>query len=138
LLGDKTLDRFGPALTVKLGAYIGGVAWGAAILIAVPLSDSHPLLALIIINLGFIVVGFGIGPMFPAFILAAGATSGVAPAVAIARVGVIGIAGYFFGPTLTGLISEVTSLPIALFFPIVMLFLAGYLSRTIHTDKDRH
>ena len=51
--------------------------------------------------------------------------------------GVIGIAGYFFGPTLTGLISEVTSLPIALFFPIVMLFLAGLsLSRTIHTDKD--
>jgi purine-cytosine permease-like protein len=112
--------------------------WGAAILIAVPLSESHPLAALIIINLGFIAVGFGIGPMFPAFILAAGATPGVAPAVAIARVGVIGIAGYFFGPTLTGLISEVTSLPIALFFPIIMLFLSGYLSRTIHTDKDRH
>jgi MFS family permease len=132
------LDRFGPALTVKLGGYIGGAAWGAAILIAVPLSDSHPLPALIIINLGFIAAGFGIGPMFPAFILAAGATPGVASAVAIARVGVIGIAGYFFGPTLTGLISEVTSLPIALFFPIVMLFLSGYLSRTIHTDKDRH
>jgi MFS family permease len=138
LLGDKTLDRLGPAMTVKLGAYIGGVAWGVAILIAVPLSQSHPLVALIIINLGFIAVGFGIGPMFPAFILAAGATPGVAPSVAMARVGVIGIAGYFFGPTLTGLISEVTSLPIALFFPIVMLFLSGYLSRTIHTEKDRH
>ena len=138
LLGDKMLDHFGPALTVKLGGYIGGALWGVAILIAVPLSDSHPLLALIIINLGFSAVGFGIGPMFPAFILAAGATPGVAPAVAIARVGVIGIAGYFFGPTITGLISEVTSLPIALFFPITMLFLAGYLSRTIHTAKDRH
>ena len=138
LLGDKMLDHFGPALTVKLGGYIGGALWGVAILIAVPLSDSHPLLALIIINLGFSAVGFGIGPMFPAFILAAGATPGVAPAVAIARVGVIGIAGYFFGPTITGLISEVTSLPVALFFPITMLFLAGYLSRTIHTAKDRH
>jgi MFS family permease len=138
LLGDKMLDHFGPALTVKLGGYIGGTVFGVAILIAVPLSQSHPLVALIIINLGFSAVGFGIGPMFPAFILAAGATPGVAPAVAIARVGVIGIAGYFFGPTLTGLISEVTSLPVALFFPIIMLFLAGYLSRTIHTDKDRH
>ena len=138
LLGDKMLDHFGPALTVKLGGYIGGALWGAAILIAVPLSDTRPLLALIIINLGFIAVGFGIGPMFPAFILAAGATPGVAPAVAIARVGVIGIAGYFFGPTLTGLISEATSLPIALFFPITMLFLSAYLSRTIHTAKDRH
>ncbi|MFM9151517.1 MAG: MFS transporter [Candidatus Planktophila sp.] len=137
-LGDKALDRLGPALTVKLGAYIGGVTLGAAILIAVPLSDSYPLLSLIIINVGFIALGFGIGPMFPAFILAAGATPGVAPAVAIARVGVIGIAGYFFGPTLTGLISEVSSLPIALFFPISMLFLSGYLSRTIHTKKDHN
>jgi len=137
-LGDKTLDRFGPANTVKYGAYLGGSAWGAAILIAVPLSDSHPLIALIIINFGFACAGYGIGPMFPAFILAAGATKGVASAVAIARVGVIGIAGYFFGPTLTGLISEVTGLPIAMFFPIAMLFLAGVLSRTIKTEKDRH
>jgi MFS-type transporter involved in bile tolerance (Atg22 family) len=76
--------------------------------------------------------------MFPAFILAAGATQGVASAVAIARVGVIGIAGYFFGPTVTGLISELTGLPIAMFFPIAMLFLAGFLSRTIKTEKDRH
>jgi MFS family permease len=135
LLGDRLLDRFGPVLTVKLGGYVGGVLWGLAILIAVPLSQSHPLPALIIINLGFIAVGFGIGPMFPAFILAAGATPGVAPSVAIARVGVIGIAGYFFGPTLTGLISEATNLPIALFFPIVMLFLSAYLSRTIKTEK---
>jgi MFS family permease len=135
LLGDKLLDRLGPALTVKLGGYVGGGLWGVAILVAVPLSQSHPLPALIIINLGFIAVGFGIGPMFPAFILAAGATPGVASAVAIARVGVIGIAGYFFGPTLTGLISEATSLPIALFFPIVMVFLSAYLSRTIKTEK---
>lgn len=136
LLGDRLLDRFGPVLTVKLGGYVGGVLWGMAILIAVPLSQSHPLPALIIINLGFIAVGFGIGPMFPAFILAAGDTPGVAPSVAIARVGVIGIAGYFFGPTLTGLISEALSLPFALFFPIVMLFLSAYLSRTIKTEKN--
>lgn len=136
LLGDRLLDHFGPALTVKLGAYIGAAAWATAIVIAVPLSQSHPLIALIIINLGFVIVGFGIGPMFPAFILAASETPGVASAVAIARVGVIGIAGYFFGPTLTGLISEFTGLPTALFFPIVMLVLSGYLSRTIHTTRD--
>lgn len=138
LLGDKTLDRYGPAKTVKYGAYLGGLAWGASILIAVPLSDSHPLIALIVINFGFACAGFGIGPMFPAFILAAGATQGVASAVAIARVGVIGIAGYFFGPTLIGLISEFTGLPVAMFFPIFMLFLAGFLSRTIRSERDSH
>ena len=116
----------------------GGAGWGICMAIAIPLSSYAAIPALVIVNIGFIFAGLGIGPMFPAFILAAGATPGVAPAVAIARVGVIGIAGYFFGPTLTGLISEVTSLPIALFFPITMLFLAGYLSRTIHTAKDRH
>ena len=134
LLGDKTLDRLGPALTVKLGAYIGGVAWGATILIAVPLSESHPLLALIIINLGFIAVGFGIGPMFPAFILAASRLKGIAPAVAISRVGVIGIAGFFIGPTITGLIAEVTSLSWAMAYPVAMMILAGYMSKSINED----
>jgi len=34
-------------------------------------------------------------------------------------------------------ISELTNLPAALFFPIAMLFLSGYLSRTIKTEKKK-
>lgn len=130
-LGDRALDHFGPRKTVLLGGYLGGIGLGAGIAIGLPLSDSYPLLALIVVNIGFACAGIGIGPMFPAYILAASQIPGVASSVAIARVGVIGLAGYFVGPSVTGLIAQVTSLPIAMTYPILMLLLAGYQSHII-------
>jgi len=130
-LGDRALDHFGPARLVKLGGYVGGSIWAVAMAIAIPLSHSYPIPALVIVNIGFIAAGMGIGPMFPAFILAATKVPGIAPAVAISRVGVIGIAGFFFGPTITGLISQYSNLSIGMIYPVAMLVLAGYLSRVI-------
>jgi MFS family permease len=130
-LGDRTLDYLGPRKTVLLGGYVGGAGLGIGIAIGVPLSHSHPLLALIIVNAGFACAGFGIGPMFPAYILAASEIPGVASSVAIARVGVIGLAGYFIGPSVTGALAQLTSLPVAMFYPISMLLLAGYQSHII-------
>lgn len=130
-LGDKTLEKFGPATTVKLGGYIGGISWALSIWIAIATSSRHPLLALVIINLGFFIAGFGIGPMFPAYMLAASATPGVSPAVAMARVGVIGMAGYFIGPTLIGVIAQNTSLPIGMMLPILFLLYVGYSSHAM-------
>ena len=130
-LGDRALDHFGPRKTVLLGGYIGGFGMGAGIALGVPLSDSHPLLALVIVNIGFACAGLGIGPMFPAYILAASQVPGIASSVAIARVGVIGLAGYFIGPSVTGAIAQATSLPIAMTYPVLMLLLAGYQSHII-------
>ncbi|MEY2710135.1 MAG: hypothetical protein RL031_1008 [Actinomycetota bacterium] len=130
-LGDRALDFFGPARLVKLGGYIGGSIWGIALAISIPMSDTYPIPALIIVNIGFVAAGLGIGPMFPAFILAASKTPGIAPAVAISRVGVIGIAGFFFGPTITGLIAEYTNLSIGMAYPVIMLIMAGFLSKSI-------
>ena len=132
-LGDRALDHFGPARLVKLGGYFGGIIWGVAMAIAIPLSATHSTTALVIVNIGFIAAGLGIGPMFPAFILAATKIPGIAPAVAISRVGVIGIAGFFFGPTVTGVISQFTNLSIGMIYPVAMLILSGYLSRGIRT-----
>ena len=130
-LGDRALDHFGPARLVQLGGYLGGSIWGISMAIAIPMSDSYPIPALVIVNIGFIAAGLGIGPMFPAFILAASKTPGIAPAVAISRVGVIGIAGFFFGPTVTGIIAQYTNLSIGMIYPVAMIILAGYLSRGI-------
>jgi len=130
-LGDRALDYFGPARLVKLGGYFGGIIWGVAMAIAIPLSATHSTTALVIVNIGFVGAGLGIGPMFPAFILAATKIPGIAPAVAISRVGVIGIAGFFFGPTITGIISQFTNLSIGMIYPVAMLILSGYLSRGI-------
>ena len=111
-LGDRALDHFGPRKTVLYGGYLGGIGLGAGIAIGVPLSDTQPILALIIVNIGFACAGIGIGPMFPAYILAASEVPGIASSVAIARVGVIGLAGYFIGPSVTGALAQVLTLPV--------------------------
>jgi MFS family permease len=130
-LGDKALEKFGPRNTVRYGGILGGGGWALSLAIAIPLSSVATTPALIIANIGFIFAGLGIGPMFPAFILAASRVKGIAPAVAISRVGVIGIAGFFIGPTLTGILAQATSLSWAMAYPIGMMILAGYMSRSI-------
>ncbi len=130
-MGDRALDYFGPRKTVLYGGYLGGFGLGLGIAIGVPLSHSHPLLALVIVDIGFACAGLGIGPMFPAYIIAASQIPGIASSVAIARVGVIGLAGYFIGPSVTGGLAQLTSLPIAMMYPILMLLLAGYQSHII-------
>ena len=130
-MGDRALDHFGPRKTVLYGGYLGGIGLGAGIAIGVPLSDSHPILALIIVNIGFACAGVGIGPMFPAYILAASEVPGIASSIAIARVGVIGIAGYFIGPSVTGALAQVLTLPVAMMYPVLMLLLAGYQSHVM-------
>jgi len=134
--GDRTLTRFGPAKTVKLGGYIGGAAFGASIAIAVPLSSHWKLGSLIVICVGFFIAGIGVGPIFPAYILAASSVSGIAPSVAIARVGVIALMAFFIGPALIGGVAQVTSLPIALALPAIMLMFSGYQSRVIKRSKS--
>ena len=130
-MGDRALDHFGPRKTVLYGGYLGGIGLGAGIAIGVPLSDTQPILALIVVNIGFACAGIGIGPMFPAYILAASEVPGIASSVAIARVGVIGLAGYFIGPSVTGALAQVLTLPVAMMYPVLMLLLAGYQSHVM-------
>ncbi len=133
-LGDKWLEKFGARNTVKYGGIYGGGIWALCLLISIPLSSQAMVPALFIVNLGFIAAGLGIGPMFPAFMLAASRVPGIATAVAISRVGVIGIAGFFVGPTITGLIAQASSLSIAMAYPVGMMILAGYMARAISED----
>jgi MFS family permease len=132
--GDRIIERFGARRTVRFGGYVGGTVWLVCLAIAIPLSSHAKIPALIIMNIGFIAAGLAIGPMYPSFILAASRLPQFAAPVAIARVGLIGIAGIFVGPTLTGLIAEATSLSWAMLYPIGALFLAGYLSKAIKTE----
>jgi MFS family permease len=130
-LGDRALEHFGPARLVRLCGYFGAIGWGISIAIAVPLSDSHQFASLIVINIGFIIAGLAVGPMFPAFILAASSIPGIAPSVSSARAFVIGISGFFIGPSVIGLIAEGTSISIAMSYPVIALFAAGFLARAI-------
>ena len=131
LLGDRAFEKWGYVNTVKYGGYFGGGLWGIGLLVGMNISDSYPTAGLIIVCLGFGAAGFGMGPFFPAFNLAAASIPGIAPSVGLARVGLIAIAAYFGGPTLIGLIAEVTSLPVAFAFPVVLYMIVGLQSKYI-------
>jgi MFS family permease len=131
LLGDRAFEKWGHVNTVKYGGYFGGGLWGLGLFVGISISDSHPTAGLIIVCLGFGAAGFGMGPFFPAFNLAAASIPGIAPSVGLARVGLVAIAAYFGGPTLIGLLAEVTSLPIAFAFPVVLYMIVGLQSKYI-------
>lgn len=135
-LGDHWLAKYGPRRTVRVGGFFAGITWGLSIAIAVPLSAHAKVPAAIIICIGFAAAGLGIGPMVPAFMNAAARVPGVAPSVALARVNIIGLAAYFIGPTLTGGVSQLTSLPIALYISVLLLIFTGYQSRVISAAKN--
>jgi MFS family permease len=131
LLGDRAFEKWGHVNTVKYGGYFGGGLWGIGLLIGIPLSESHQTLGLIIVCAGFAAAGLGMGPFFPAFNLAAASIPGIAPSVGLARIGLIAIAAYFGGPTLIGLIAEITSLPVAFAFPVLLYLVVGLQSKYI-------
>jgi MFS family permease len=131
LNGDKFLEKFGAARTVKLGGYVGGLAMGLGIAAGVPLSHSHKPLALVVVDLGFIIAGLGIGPMVPAIMQSAARLPGIAPSVALARISIIGMGAYFIGPTITGGLAQWINLPVALAFPVLTLLFAGWISRVM-------
>lgn len=135
-MGDRAIGHFGAARTVQLGGFMGGGALGLSILIAVPLSSQSQIGAFLIINVGFFMAGLGMGPIFPAYILAASAVPGVAPSVAIARVGVISMGAFFIGPSITGGLAEATTLPFAMSLPVLMFLFSGYQSRFIKRNMS--
>ena len=71
------------------------------------------------------------GQFFPSFNLAAASIPGIAPSVGLARIGLIAIAAYFGGPTIIGLLAEVTSLPVAFAFPVLLYMVVGLQSKYI-------
>lgn len=130
-LGDKWFEKWGHQKTVKYGGYIGGSSLAIGLTFGLLLSSINQVLAVAIISISFVIAGLCMGPLFPAFNLAAMSLPGVAPSVGMARVALIAIAANFFGPALIGGISELTSLPISFGLLAVLLLLVGRQSRYV-------
>lgn len=130
-LGDKWFEKWGHQKTVKYGGYIGGSSLAIGLIFGLLFSSINQVLAVVIISISFVIAGLCMGPLFPAFNLAAMSLPGVAPSVGMARVALIAIAANFFGPALIGGISELTSLPISFGLLAVLLLLVGRQSRYV-------
>jgi MFS family permease len=130
-LGDRWFEKWGHQKTAQYGGYIGGSAIAVGLIAGIPLSSLNKWLAVSIISICFAIAGLCMGPLFPAFNLAAMSLPGIAPSVGMARVALIAIAANFFGPALIGGISELTTLPISFALLAALLFLVGRQARFI-------
>ena len=130
-MGDRWFEKWGHLKTVKYGGYIGGISLGIGLIIGIPLSNFNKFAGVGLLSISFAIVGLCMGPLFPAFNLAAMSVPGIAPSVGMARVALISIAGNFFGPALIGGISELTSLPISFGLIACLLLLVGRQSKYI-------
>ncbi|WP_332758440.1 MFS transporter [Streptomyces sp. MT206] len=106
LCGDRLLARYGHVTVVRIGAGLGAV--GLAIGVA---SNSIP-----IAMAGWAAVGLGLSTAVPSLISAAGRGG----PRAVGTVAATGYLGLLAGPALIGALASWTSLPTALYLPVLM------------------
>ena len=118
LTGDRVIDRFGHAHTLRAGALLGAAALTAMLLApAAPWALSWLALA-----------GIGISVVFPVALSVAGRLGGVAPPSANAALATMAYGSGLTGPPLIGFISDASSLPRALGLLVLMCLVVAALA----------
>ncbi|WP_019884789.1 MFS transporter [Streptomyces purpureus] len=112
LVGDRVVDRFGAARTVRVGG-VAATAGGVMVVTA-----AHPALAMA----GFGLIGLGVAVVVP-LAFAAAARSGPNPSQAIAGVATITYTSGLIAPSAIGGLADVTSLVVS--FGLVTLLTFG-------------
>jgi fucose permease len=126
LTGDRMTARVGRVPIVRIGAAVGGLALGAALLV------EHPVAAFI----AFACLGIGIANVFPLVVSAASRSRSPTPAVAIATVSTGGYAGVLIGPPAIGFLADASSLPIALSLIVALCALITVLSGLVRGEPE--
>jgi MFS family permease len=103
LVADRGVDRWGHVAVVRFGAAIAAAGLAGALLIGSPWSGL----------VGFVLVGLGASPGFPALFHAAGHHPGVRPADGVALVSWSGRAGFLIAPPVVGVVADASSLTVA-------------------------
>ncbi|MBQ4853276.1 MFS transporter [Rhodanobacter sp. B2A1Ga4] len=119
--GDRIVARFGPVLTVRLGACTAAAGFLLASMLAWPPAALS----------GFVLVGLGAANIVPVMFGAAGRLPGTSPGMAIAMVTTLGYAGLLSGPALIGFLAQASSLPVALAAVAGLLLLTAASARLV-------
>ncbi|WP_214365101.1 MFS transporter [Pseudonocardia sp. H11422] len=126
LVGDRVLTRLGRRRAVRWFAGSGAIGLAAGLALAGIVGPGPG--AVFAAVAGFTLLGAGISVTFPALLAEAGAT-GERAAPALAAVSTGGYFGFLVGPTVIGGLSEVTSLPAAIWLIVAMAALPVLLVR---------
>jgi predicted MFS family arabinose efflux permease len=116
LVGDSLVSRFGAEKVFRVGALVAGLGFGGALLLDTPVAG--------LVGLGLL--GAGIANALPLAIAAGGNSPGETPATAAARVSTLGYLGSFVGPVLVGGLASLSSLPIALGLPALLVLATAF------------
>jgi hypothetical protein len=121
LVGDRLVSRFGSVGVFRTGAVVAGLGFGGALLVNAPLAGL----------IGFGLLGAGIANALPLAIAAGGNAPGETPATATARVSTLGYLGSFVGPVVVGGLASVSSLPLALGLPALLILATAFGARAV-------
>ena len=116
LAGDRLVSRFGPVPVFRTGALVAGTGFGGALVLDTQIAG--------LVGLGLL--GAGLANALPLAIAAGGNSPGETPATAAARVSTLGYLGSFVGPALVGGLASVTSLPLALGLPALLVLATAF------------
>jgi hypothetical protein len=116
LVGDRLVSRYGAVRVFRAGAIVAGAGFGGALLVDAPVAG--------LVGLGLL--GVGIANALPLAIGAGGNAPGETPATAAARVSTLGYLGSFVGPALVGGLASLSSLPLALGLPAVLVLATAF------------
>ena len=121
LMGDRLVSHFGPVKVFRAGAVVAGLGFGGALLVDAPIAG--------MIGLGLL--GAGIANALPLAIAAGGNTPDETPATAAARVSTLGYLGSFVGPVVVGGLASVSSLPLALGLPALLILATAFGAKAV-------
>jgi MFS family permease len=121
LVGDRLVSRFGSVGVFRTGAVVAGLGFIGALLANAPLAG--------LIGLGLL--GVGIANALPLAIAAGGNAPRETPATAAARVSTLGYLGSFVGPVVVGGLASVSSLPLALGLPALLILATAFGARAV-------
>jgi fucose permease len=121
LVGDRLVSRFGSVGVFRAGAVVAGAGFGGALLVDAPIAG--------MVGLGLL--GLGIANALPLAIAAGGNAPGETPATAAARVSTLGYLGSFVGPVVVGGLASVSSLPLALGLPALLILATALGARAV-------
>jgi hypothetical protein len=121
LVGDRLVSRFGAVRVFRAGAIVAGAGFGGALLVDAPAAG--------LVGLGLL--GVGIANALPLAIGAGGNAPGETPATAAARVSTLGYLGSFVGPALVGGLASLSSLPLALGLPALLVLATAFGARAV-------
>lgn len=120
LLGDRMTDRWGRDVVARTGGLL--IAVGAVLVAASP---AYP-----VAFAGFAIAGFGSATLVPAAFAAAGRVRGLPEGTGIAILGWLMRLGFLLTSPAVGVLSDLTSLRVALLLPAMAGLVAAYLAHT--------